>query len=168
MTTAPRRRRCPPTSHAGSRRRPSAKDTGAPARRRKRQMKATGLPTGAALARLHGLFNVAGGLWPLLNMRSFEAVTGPKVDRWLVNTVSGLMIVNGMVQLAAGPSADGVATARRIGMGTALVLGTVDVVYAGRHRISRVYLVDAAMEAGWLLAWARSSHDAPGDPLDAG
>jgi hypothetical protein len=27
-------------------------------------------------------------------MRSFEAVSGPKVDRWLVETVAGLMVVN--------------------------------------------------------------------------
>jgi hypothetical protein len=113
----------------------------------------TGAPPAAALARAHGLFNVVGGLWPLLHMRSFEAVTGPKVDRWLVRTVAGLMVANGWVQMSIPASADGLAQARRIGMGTAAVLAGIDIAYATRGRISRVYLADAAMEIGWLLAW---------------
>jgi hypothetical protein len=36
-----------------------------------------------AVARLYGLFNVAGGLWPLVHLPSFEAVSGPGTDRWL-------------------------------------------------------------------------------------
>jgi hypothetical protein len=110
---------------------------------------------GTGLARAHGAFNVARGLWPLLHMPSLEAVTGPKVDRWLVRTVSGLMVANGVVQLRAEPSLDGVTAARRIGMGTALVLGAVDLYYGGRHRISRVYLLDALLEVWWSVAWAR-------------
>jgi hypothetical protein len=112
-------------------------------------------PVLVRLASAHGVFNVVGGLWPLLHMRSFEAVTGPKTDRWLVRTVAGLMVVNGAAQWRAGPSADGLAAARRIGVGTALTLGAIDVAYGVPGRISRVYLIDALLEAGWLLAWAR-------------
>jgi hypothetical protein len=35
-----------------------------------------------------------------------------------------------------------------------LSLGGVDLVYPPRRQISRRYLIDAAAEAGWLLAWA--------------
>src|SRR5438874_8318552 len=38
-----------------------------------------------------GAYYVVSGVWPLLNMDSFEMVTGPKMDRWLVRTV-GLLI----------------------------------------------------------------------------
>lgn len=106
-----------------------------------------------ALARGHGWFNIVGGVWPLLHLRSFEAVLGPKVDRWLVRTVAGLMVVNGVVQVSAGSSTDALAQARRIGIGTALTLGTIDLVYAPRGRISRLYLVDAVVEGAWVLAW---------------
>ena len=108
------------------------------------------------VARGHGCFNVAGGVWPLLHMRSFEAVLGPKVDRWLVRTVAGLMAVNGAVQMAAGRSTDQLRQARRIGMGTALTLASIDIVYASQGRISRVYLADAVLEVAWILAWAVS------------
>lgn len=107
------------------------------------------------LARAHGLFNVAGGLWPLLHMRSFEAVSGPKADRWLVETVAGLMVVNGAVQLAAAQTSP--KTSRALGLGTALWLAAVDVRYASKGRISKVYLLDAALELGWTAAWASTS-----------
>lgn len=41
--------------------------------------------------KFQGIYYVASGLWPLLHMRSFEAVTGPKRDKWLVNTVGALI-----------------------------------------------------------------------------
>jgi hypothetical protein len=109
---------------------------------------------GATLARLHGVTNVAGGLWPLIHLRSFEAILGPKVDRWLVYTVAGLLASIGAAQLTSTADEAGVRQARCLGMGTALTLAGVDLVYVSRRRISRMYLVDAALEAAWLLAWA--------------
>lgn len=108
----------------------------------------------ARLARLHGTFNVVGGLWPLLHMRSFEAALGPKVDRWLVYTVAGLMVAVGASQLSCASDPASTRQARCLGLGTALTLGGVDLVYAPRGRISRNHLVDAVAEVGWLLAWA--------------
>ena len=101
-------------------------------------------------ARAHGLFNLAGGLWPLVHMRSFEAVSGPKVDRWLVETVAGLMVVNGIVQLSPRSSPH---TSRTLGVGTALWLAAIDLRYASTGRISKVYLLDAAAELAWAAAW---------------
>ncbi|MFF3342781.1 hypothetical protein [Streptomyces flavidovirens] len=49
----------------------------------------------------HGAFNVVGGLWPLLHLRSFEWVFGPKTDVWLQRTTGGLLVSAGVAQLAA-------------------------------------------------------------------
>ena len=111
--------------------------------------------TRAELAHAHGLSNVLGGAWPLLHMRSFEAVLGPKTDRWLVRTVAGLLVANGVVQLRANGPAE-VRQAARIGIGTAAVLLLVDLRYAVPGRISRMYLLDAVAEAGWIAAWLRT------------
>ena len=111
---------------------------------------------GVVLARAHGAANLVGGLWPLVHLRSFEMVFGPKVDRWLVKTVSGLLVVNGLTQLAASSSAESVRQARRLGLGTASVLATVDLVYVLERRISKMYLVDAGLEVGWIVAWWRA------------
>ena len=107
----------------------------------------------ARLARAHGVFNVVSGLWPLLNMRSFERVTGPKVDHWLVQTVGGLLVGNGVVQLTAA-SPEGLRLARVLGQYTAGVLAAIDLVNAPRGRISKVYLIDAAAELAWVVLWS--------------
>jgi hypothetical protein len=113
----------------------------------------------AALARLHGTFNLASGLWPLLHMGSFETVFGPKADKWLVRTVSGLLVVNGLAQLRARTDTD-VESARLIGLGTAGTLALIDLAYAPKGRISRMYLVDAAVELVWIASWLRSAQGA--------
>lgn len=106
-----------------------------------------------AVARAQGAFNVVNGAWPLVHLSSFEAVFGRKTDHWLVRTVAGLLLVNGVVQLSAGTDASGLRLARRLGLGTSLVLGSIDLIYAPRRRISRLYLLDAAAEACLIAAW---------------
>jgi hypothetical protein len=103
------------------------------------------------VSRAHGLFNVVSGLWPVVHMRSFEAVSGPKVDRWLVRTVGGLMAANGVAQLTAGDAEQRLSA--RIGIGTSAVLAVVDVRYGTTGRISRIYLLDALVQLAWLAAW---------------
>jgi len=112
-------------------------------------------PDTVALAVAHGSFNVVGGLWPLLHLRSFEWVFGPKTDVWLQMTTGGLLISAGVAQLAAAPGPQGPAQARRIGLGTALTLLVVDLIYVPKGRIRPTYLVDAAMQTAWLTAWLR-------------
>ena len=108
------------------------------------------------LARAHGVANLVGGLWPLLHLHSFEAVFGPKTDRWLVKTVSGLLIVNGLAQLRTTASLESIAQARRLGVGTAAVLAVIDLIYVPAGRISKMYLINAAVEIGWIMAWLTS------------
>ncbi|WP_157420168.1 hypothetical protein [Actinomadura kijaniata] len=110
----------------------------------------------AALARAHGVFNVLGGAWPLVSMRSFEWVFGPKEDEWLEQTVAGLLVAAGWSQLRAGDSAAGREHARRVGVGTAATLLAIDLIHVPRGRLRWTYLLDGAMEAAWLLAWWRT------------
>ncbi|MEV5436497.1 hypothetical protein AB0K80_10740 [Streptomyces sp. NPDC052682] len=109
-----------------------------------------------AVAVAQGAFNVAGGLWPLLHLRSFEWVFGPKRDVWLQRTTGGLLLSAGLAQLAAAPDPQGPAHARRVGLGTALTLLAVDLVYVPKGRIRPTYLLDAAMQTGWITAWLRT------------
>lgn len=108
----------------------------------------------ASLSRAQGTFNVVSGLWPVMHMRSFEAVSGPKVDRWLVRTVGGLVAANGLAQLTAGDAEQRLSA--RIGLGTSAVLAAVDVRYGATGRISRIYLLDALIQMAWAVAWTRT------------
>ena len=111
-------------------------------------------------ATLQAAYFLVSGLWPIVSRPTFEAVTGPKTDYWLVRTVGGLACVIGTTL--------GVASYRNrvsrelavLGIGSALAFGVVDVSYATTGRISRIYLVDAALECliarGWASALQRS------------
>jgi hypothetical protein len=111
------------------------------------------------LARVQGWFYVLTGVWAIVDIDSFQRVTGPKTDLWLVKTVGVLVIVIGATLIAA-------ARERRFGLpvlivaiGSPLGLASIDLVYALGGRISAVYLLDAAAEIVlallWLLARAR-------------
>ena len=92
------------------------------------------------------------GVWPLLSYHSFEAITGRKREPWLVKTV-GLLLVVVSAALAADPDGRS-AGSRRLGIGTAVALGAVDVWYAAvRRRISPIYLADGVVEAGLVGMW---------------
>jgi hypothetical protein len=112
------------------------------------------------MGRIHGVFNVVGGLWPLLHLRSFEAVFGPKEDRWLVYTVAGLLTSVGYAQARAG-TAQAWPHARRLGVATATTLLGIDLVYVSRGRLRWTYLVDAIAEAALLVGWAVATHGRP-------
>jgi hypothetical protein len=114
----------------------------------------TGVPV-RTVALAHGACNLVGGLWPLLHSRSFECIFGSKTDRWLQRTTAGLLVSAGLTQLAAARDPQGVAHARRTGLGTAGTLLAVDLVYVPKGTIRWTYLLDAAMEAGWVVAWVR-------------
>ena len=117
----------------------------------------------SALVRLVGMAQAAyfiiGGVWAVLHRRSFEAVTGPKVDYWLVRTVGSLLTVTGAaIALASrreriGPDLP------LLAIGSAATLATIDGVYTARRRISPIYLLDllgnVALIAGWVVALRR-------------
>jgi hypothetical protein len=44
---------------------------------------------------LQAIYYLFTGIWPLVHLASFEAVTGPKTDDWLVQTVGVLAAVIG-------------------------------------------------------------------------
>lgn len=104
-------------------------------------------------AKAQGSYFLATGLWPLVHMPSFEAVTGPKRERWLVRTVGSVVAVVGGVLLDAARRRRVGRTAAGLGIGSAAALAGVDVAYVARRRISPVYLLDAAVELGLIGMW---------------
>ena len=105
----------------------------------------------STLRRLYAPYLVATGVWSLAHRRSFERVTGPKEDYWLVQTVGALAI-------AIGASL-GVAVRRREQEPETMVLGAARCVAFGLASLrasqteSSVYLGDALLEIAFLAAW---------------
>jgi hypothetical protein len=110
-----------------------------------------------------GGYYVATGLWPLLDRRSFEHVTGPKTEFWLVKTVGVLVLAVGVgLAQAARRGGPMPPELRLVAIGSAAGLAAIDAAFALRGRISRVYLADAAVEIGLLVVWAEAARGRSG------
>ena len=80
-------------------------------------------------------------------MRSFERVTGPKVDKWLVQMVGLLAATIGVTLLVGARREQRVDDAvLTLAIGSAGCFAAIDLVHAVRGRISPVYLGDAVCE----------------------
>lgn len=108
-----------------------------------------------------GAYFAIAGIWPVLHMRSFEAVTGPKTDRWLVRTVGSLLVVIGVVLALASRQERPRFEVGLLAAGSALVLAAIDTVYSLRGRISKIYLADGVVEVllalALMLTWPRKN-----------
>jgi hypothetical protein len=105
------------------------------------------------VALIQGGFYLATGIWPLLDIGSFQDVTGPKTDLWLVRTVGVLVaVIGGVLLLAArrGRITDEIVV---LAVGSALGLAAIDVIFTMAGTISPVYLADAAAEVGLAVLW---------------
>ena len=93
------------------------------------------------------------GLWAIVDIRSFQKVTGPKVDIWLVKTVGVLIIVIGAVLALAGKRGEPVPEVPLLAVGSAAGLTAIDIIYVTKKRIRPVYLLDAVAEIGLMALW---------------
>jgi hypothetical protein len=109
----------------------------------------------STVAVLQGGYFLATGLWPLVSRRTFERVTGPKADFWLAQTVGVLVTGIGGVLLLGEKRGRLTPEIELLGAASAAALGLVDLVFALRGRISKVYLADAAAEVALVAGWAR-------------
>ena len=112
-------------------------------------------PAARAALRAQGAYYVATGVVPFLSRRRFEAVTGPKREWWLVQTVSGLVAVVGVALSRAARSGRITPELEGAAAGCAATLAAIDVVHVARRRISPVYLLDAVAQLAALAALAR-------------
>jgi hypothetical protein len=112
-------------------------------------------------AAVQAAYYLATGVWPLLDRRSFEAVTGPKADFWLVRTV-GVLVASLGAGLALGARRPELPAELRVTAGLAAAsLGAVETVYVARRRIRPIYLADAVLEAVFVVGLLRGRNGLP-------
>jgi hypothetical protein len=118
-----------------------------------------------AVALVQGVYYLLTGLWSLFAIESFQAVTGPKQDLWLVRTVGTLVIVMAASLLTAAARRRFEAPVIVLGAGAALAFIAVDVTFVALGSIAPIYLADAAAEVlilvGWLLPFKKSKEPEP-------
>jgi hypothetical protein len=107
-------------------------------------------------ARLQAAYFVSTGVFPFISRRGFEAITGPKREWWLVQTVGLLVTAIGAGLWRAAERDEVPDDVALIAAGAAASLAAVDVVYVARRRIRATYLLDAAVELAILEGWRRA------------
>ncbi len=105
------------------------------------------------------------GIWPILHLPSFEAVTGPKIDDWLVHMVGLLAAAIGVVL--------GVATVRNrvrapeavlLAATSAAAFAAIDLWYGLTGRISAIYLADAVVQICLIAGLALTRRNSSAEP----
>src|SRR5512142_292348 len=99
-----------------------------------------------------GLYYGLTGLWPLLSMKTFLAVTGPKTDLWLVKTVGIILAIIGVVLIFSQVDAQINLSIIILAIGSAFSLAIVEFIYVAKKVISPIYLGDAILEL-ILIGW---------------
>lgn len=112
------------------------------------------------VALVQGIYFFVTGVWPLVSMKTFLMITGPKTDLWLVKTVGVILAVIGAVLIVAQVNGQINTPIMILALGSALGLVIVEFIYVAKRVISPVYLGDAFVElilmAWWILSIALS------------
>lgn len=101
------------------------------------------------LLTIQGWFYVLTGIWPVLHIKSFEMITGPKIDKWLVKTVGLMITCSGVIFIVFNDTM----AALTLAMLNALTLGIVDIFYVTKKIIPKIYLVDALIEFVFIAVY---------------
>jgi hypothetical protein len=101
-----------------------------------------------------GGYYVGTGVVPFFSRRLFEAVTGPKREWWLVQTVAGLVTVVGGALVSGALRREASGELLAVAIGSAIVLAGIDIVYVSKRRIAPTYLIDAGANLGIVAGLA--------------
>jgi hypothetical protein len=106
------------------------------------------------VALVQGIYFLVTGLWPIISMKTFLLVTGPKTDLWLVKTVGLILAMIGVVLIYAQMTGTVNPPVILLAMGSALGLALVEIIYVTKRVISPIYLADACAEFILIVWWA--------------
>jgi hypothetical protein len=105
------------------------------------------------VALFQGAYYFLTGAWSLVSIGSFQRLTGPKTDLWLVKTVGALVSVVGVTLALSSSRRRPTMEATMVGGGSALALGAVEAIYVAQRRISPIYLLDAVVQFTLVALW---------------
>ncbi|HLP07298.1 MAG TPA: hypothetical protein VK178_03970 [Opitutaceae bacterium] len=109
------------------------------------------------VARAQGVYYFVTGVWPFLNRTTFEWITGPKIDYWVVGSFGVVLAVIGGVLLLAARAERITREIAVLGAGSALAVASCDLLAGVQPRNTGAYFADAVVEVGlvgwWLWAW---------------
>jgi hypothetical protein len=113
----------------------------------------TAVALGVCVALAQGCYYVVSGLWPVVHLASFLAITGPKTDYWLVQSFGVVIAAVGAVLLWRASHGRVDQATRQFGIATSCAVAGIDFWFVFRGAISPVYLADGFIELVLAFAW---------------
>ena len=110
------------------------------------------MPSERTALTVQGGYYLVTGVAPFVSRRAFEAVTGPKREWWLVQTVGAIVTTVGAVLVSGARSGRVTPELRLLAAGCATGLAAIDIIYVARRRIAPTYLLDAAAQLAALAS----------------
>jgi hypothetical protein len=103
-----------------------------------------------------GFYYLVTGIWPIVHMPSFLAITGPKEDTWLVRMVGALAATIGLTLLASvlfsrSPEVQVSPAILVLSVAACISFAAIDIVYFTRRVIGAVYIGDAVLQGVIVL-----------------
>lgn len=105
------------------------------------------------VALIQGIYYFVTGLWPILDIQSFMAVTGPKTDIWLVKMVGALTIAISLLLFAVAKKMRVTLESIILILAAGLSYLCIDIYYSVNKVISFIYLGDAALQLIFIVVW---------------
>jgi hypothetical protein len=117
-----------------------------------------------AVGRVQGYLYILTGAWSLFGPRTFQIVTGFKMDLWIAQTVGAILALVGFVFLLSIRARRITREIATLGGGIAAILGIADVLCVFQPRTTHAYWLDAVAEFIFALTWLfgyRAAHKSP-------
>ena len=105
------------------------------------------------LVSLQSIYIMLTALWPIIDIETFMAATGPKHDVWLVKTVGALLIPVASCLATFLFVRGSITPAIVLGLLTSVSFIVIDFYYALTDVISNIYMLDGVIESGFLAGW---------------
>jgi hypothetical protein len=94
-----------------------------------------------------GIYYTVTGLWPIFSISTFEMITGPKTDHWLVRMVGLLAAAIGITLLFGARSRAASNEIFLLAVSSAVAFAAIDIFYSLSGIISPIYLADSVLQA---------------------
>lgn len=101
----------------------------------------------------HAAFFLIGGLWPLVDMQSFESVTGPRSDHWLVRSLAGMLIIVGAALIWSVQRGHIDHSMRGVAAGSSGMLALVALISGMNGPVDPVSVIGASLHGVLALCW---------------
>ena len=102
---------------------------------------------------MQGAYIFLTAVWPLVDIKSFMLITGPKTDIWLVKTVAAMLLPVALSFFVASHQQQINWPVYLLAMGSCIAFASIDFYYTLNGTIKWVYQLDGYLQIIFFITW---------------